>query len=208
MQTRRMGIFGASGTGKTTLAQSLITPKLATRLIVFDPMGEYKDPSIKKMATINDLVKHVRNNFGSFRVSYVPPATARADALNKLSAVALKIQAPYQDKPEGKLLTFLVDELHLGLPLHGESKCPHFGELNTHGRHFHIDIIGVSQRIAKCGMDFRSQLTQSVIFALGAPQDVAAASALGYQAKTIESLVNFQWISKKDGVISHGKTKK
>ncbi len=204
MQTIRMGIFGQSGSGKTTLAKSMIKPKDVKRLIVFDPEDEYDDCGLTDTAGLNDLIAKIRASKGGFRLRYVPPGVPahRVDALNKLSAIAIRLQSVASPAP----LLVLVDELHLAYGLH-ETKCPHFAELNTGGRKKNIAIVGISQRIANVGMDFRTQLTDSAVFSLTDANDVKAGAQLGYKPEMIESLSQFQYLTKKDGKIVKKNTK-
>lgn len=200
MQTIRMGIFGKSGSGKTTLAKSLIKPKDVKRVIVFDPEDEYGNCDLLLNPGLNDVIAFMRDK-KTFRLRYVPPASHRVDALNKLSAIIIRAQSVATPQP----LLVLVDELHLAYGLH-ETKCPHFAELNTGGRKKNIAIVGISQRIANVGMDFRTQLTDSAVFSLTDANDVKAGAQLGYKPEAIESLSQYQYLTQKDGKIVQKKT--
>ncbi len=215
MQTMRLGIFGRSGTGKSTLAKSLIKPLSIERLIVFDPHNEYGfDPKkqtakenlkLKQVSGINPLIAALSRAWDAgdtFRFRYVPHSAYRVDALNKVSAVINRMQ----DIPDPRPLWFLVDEIHLGYGLHDKLKCLNFGEVNTGGRKKNIHVIGCSQRVSWVGMDFRSQLTDSCVFHLNDAIDVKAGALLGYPAETIENLPLHQYLTKKDGKIVQKKT--
>ncbi len=208
MGAPRIGIFGASGSGKSTYARSMIKrlPKTA-RVMVFDPMNDYDGLGLETFEDLNLALAHVIANFKTFRFRYRPP-DATPHALNLMAGLAHKIQEPYSDIPTAPQLWFFADELHLAYPLHGDNSAPYFKKLCTHGRHLNIALVGITQRIASIGITFRSQAEETTIFRLRGEADIKAAVELGFDKQEIKSLVNYQWIKEKFGDISRGEVKK
>ena len=178
----RTGVFGRSGSGKSTWAKLAITG--LDRVIVFDPMDEYK--SLMRTRIVHnraDALDQVRRAMlahpRGFRIAYVPPAGKEAEALNTLSALVLAAQENYKAKKRGaKILTLVVEEMNLSFPVHGaEFKAPAFAEICSRGRASGIDLIGVSQGMAEVSMRFRRNLPKLVIFTQETENDIKAASA-------------------------------
>lgn len=175
----RIGVWGASGSGKSSWVKQRLngTP----RVVVFDPQDEYgglRGFRRFTQATTADMQRHILGNWRSFRVAYVPPAGAEAEALSALAWYLATLQdtAEAQGKPRPKL-TLVAEELNLAFPTHGATRCTGFAELCSRGRRRHIELIGVSQRIAEVSSRFRGNCTEQVIFRQGEKTDRERAAA-------------------------------
>ena len=204
IDSRRVGIFGASGSGKTTKALDLI--KNCCRLIVVDVMDDF----VGKFRRFTDLTELKRfciyNYVKGFRVSYVPPYGAEVRALDELSLFVKNLQVGYKDNKHAAKVTLFVDELNRTFPLGYTRERPlnGFGFLCNQGRHYGVNIVGVSQRVSMVDMPFRANLSDLYLFRLSDYNDVKAATAMigsQYRQRILE-LQNYNYIYKSDkGVI-------
>ncbi len=206
----KIGMFGASGSGKTSHAIALLSGLKENRVMIFDPLKEFKHlKGYTAFTKLNPLKDHVKKHFGNFKVRYCPPRGTEPQALNLFAGLAEIIQDPYMDDPNAPKLWFVADELHLGYGLHGDTLAPNFGNLCTHGRHLSIAMMCMSQRCAQVGTRWRAQVITAVIFRQKGAADLNATSSLsGIPIDRIQKLVNHEYLSERYGTITHGKTKK
>ena len=87
-QAQRLGIFGASGCGKTTKAREL-TAGLG-RVIYFDPLGEWgRDKGVKPFVSLDKLKQALRRNFGQgFRFAFFACIWGRRNAVAGLELLS------------------------------------------------------------------------------------------------------------------------
>jgi DNA helicase HerA-like ATPase len=172
------GIFGGSGSGKSTLVAKMI--KGQKRLIVFDTEDEYgpgrKHATTKvRVETVDEVRQAMRSDWNGFSISYVPPVGLESRALSSLCKLLMAAQEPARKKP-GKPVLLVVEEMSKSYPVHGwEKRCPGFNHICARGRHFNIQTIGVSQRIAEVSTNFRGNCTEAIILKQQQPIDVDAA---------------------------------
>ena len=118
-QARRVGIFGASGSGKTTKALELV--KNIERLVVFDPLDEFSYKFVK-FTDIKSLKNAILRNYTSgFKVRFVPNLGQAKKQLSEICVFLRLLQTGYKFSKFSSLITLYVDELDLGFPLN-ESK--------------------------------------------------------------------------------------
>ena len=202
--SRRVGIFGASGSGKTTKALDLI--KNCQRLIVFDPLDDFIG-SFRRFTSLDELKVYVIKHYTKgFRVCYVPPYAAEVRALSDLSEFVKYIQTGYKIGQHSAKVTLFVDELNRSFPLGLTRNKPlnAFGFLCNQGRHYGVNIGGVSQRMSMVDMPFRANLSDVYIFRLADFNDVkAATSVFGSQYRQhILNLPNYKYLYKhENGVL-------
>ena len=203
--SRRVGIFGASGSGKTTKALDLV--KKCQRLIVFDVMDDFVG-KFRRFTSLDDLKLFViRHYVDGFRVCYVPPYAGESMALEHLSAFIVQLQHGFKTQQHRAKITLFVDELNRSFPL-GVTKIKplnNFGFLCNQGRHYGVNLIGVSQRVSMVDMPFRANLSDLYIFRLADFNDVKAATSMvgsQYRQKILD-LPNYKYIYKNEnGVIA------
>lgn len=158
-----MGIFGASGTGKSFKARKLTAG--LERVVFFDPLGDFA----KNAIVINEydkLCSYVFNNWHKgLRISYRPQFGNEVKELDKVCKMLLLAQYGYARTHWSKL-TLVVDELDEGFPSGITQRNPKhgFAYLCKRGRHFGINIIGCSQRTAQVDVCFRGNLTGLYLF--------------------------------------------
>lgn len=209
----RIGVWGRSGSGKSSYVKKQI--KARKRLIIFDPMDEYTKalPGLVRVEhTRRDALELVRQamaaNWSGFRIAYVPPAGKEPAALSALSRLLMAAQKPFQEGRRGaKGITLVVEEMNQCFPLRGGvEKAPGFADICSRGRHFGIEVFGLSQRIAEVSTRFRGNCDETVVLAQKGPRDMdAAAAEIGRARQTVEGLARLHYLHEKDGVVKAGK---
>lgn len=193
----RIGLFGASGSGKSFKAKTLI--KDLKRVIIFDPLGEYAG---KKFFNLPELKKAiVKNLAGGFRFVFVPPYGGEVAALDDVSKFLIKLNL----QTFGVKVTLCVDELDLSFPsgIRQRNAKHAFGFLCLRGRHLGINLVGVSQRPAQVDVAFRANLSAVYYFRLAEPADMETAlKNLGRAyAEDLRGLQDRQYLYKKGGEV-------
>lgn len=209
----RLGVWGASGSGKSSKVKQLLRNR--SRLIVFDPLAEYaaelpglRNVEHKQASDLDKVRLAMKANWAGFKVAYVPPAGKEAAALSALSKLLMAAQQPFKDGKRGaKMLTLVVEEMNLSFPVSGGAqKCPGFADICSRGRHYGIEVIGVSQRIAEVSTRFRANNDETIILRQKGPNDIKAAAAeLGTTEAHVRTLKNLDYLHEKGGEITPGK---
>jgi len=205
----RIGVYGASGSGKTTKARELVSS--LRRLVVFDPLDEWARKGWARCTTVAGVRQALRRGWSKgFRVTFVPPAMGERRGLHDLSVLMRDAQAPFR-REQGPRLTLLVDEMNTAFPVNNlPDELYGFPELCSRGRHYGISIIGVSQRIAEVHTRFRGNMTAAYFFRQGDARDVATVSAMiGPQHKdAVRRLSNYEYMFFRGGQVAKGKTRR
>jgi len=205
----RIGVWGRSGSGKSTYVKALI--KSRTRVIVFDPLDEYGQ--LRGFATVrrvDDVRVAMRKRWDGFKVAYVPPSMNEAAALDRLALLCLAAQEPYRQGHDRRELTLVVEEMNLSFPVASlPAELRGFGEVCSRGRHYGIEAIGLSQRIAEVATRFRGNCTETVVFAQQGRRDLqAAVDALGFvDPAEVKALEDHAYIRAAGGQVERGKNR-
>lgn len=201
----RIGVWGASGSGKSSYVKQRL--KDHKRLIVFDPLDEYGPLCNVTVHSLDDVRKYIIPNYRSFKIAYVPPAGKEAAALSRLSKLAMKAQEGFKASGKGMDLTMIVEEMNLSFPVHGgAAKCPGFAEVCSRGRHYGLNVYGLSQRLAEVETRFRGNCTKSIILRQQGPNDVKAAMDVSGVDKTaITNLKNLEFLEVDSGEVKKSK---
>lgn len=200
----RIGVWGASGSGKSSYVKQLI--KNRPRTVFFDPLDEYGPLAKTKVTTLEGVRAAMRKDFGGFRIAYVPPAGQEARCLSALCRLLILAQEPFRTAGKGGHVTLVVEELNLSFPVAGGAeKCSGFAEVCSRGRHSGIEVYGLSQRIAEVSTRFRGNCTKTVVLRQQGPRDIAAATdALGAAKGRVGQLRNLQYLVGDAGEITEG----
>ena len=204
----RVGVFGASGSGKSSYVKRLI--KSAPRVVILDPMDEYAAEGAIRCTTIAQVQQVMAQGFNKFRIAFAPPSGNEAVALNRLSHLCLAAQAPFKGKLRGSELVLVVEEMNTSFNVYaGENKkLRAFAEICSRGRHSFIHVIGVSQRLAEVSTRFRGNMTECVAFRQQGRNDIAAAmDATGATKAQITGLKNLSYLRSIAGEITEGEIK-
>lgn len=205
----RILVCGASGSGKSAYAKRRLRDR--KRVIVLDAMDEYAVGKRRfcntRVTTLEGVKTEMRKNWSGFRIAYVPQAGLEPQSLNKLSALIMAAQKPYKDGHDDRFLTLVVEEMNQCFHVHGgDAKARKFAEICSRGRHYGVEVFGVSQRIAEIHTRFRGNCTESVILRQNGDNDVKASMAvLGAPKTQVQALKNLEYIHGKDGELTWGK---
>lgn len=198
----RVVVVGASGSGKSAYVKRYVGGQ--GRVLALDPMDEYSAQGFKRCTSVEQVRAAMRVSFKRFKIAYVPKSADEMGALNRLSHLALVAQQPWRGK-KGPELVLVVEEMNTCFPLHKASKVPAFAEVCSRGRHSHIHVVGVTQRLAEIDTRFRGNLTEAVVFRQTAPVDVrAVVDATGTPANRVSALKKLEYLQTKEGQITPG----
>ena len=202
-QAQRLGIFGASGCGKTTKARELI--RGLNRVIFFEPLADdlrrlVARDGFKPVAGLSELFQKVRANFvKGFKIAYYPTAGSEADELSKLADFLMAIQSGYGFRHNAQI-TLVIDELDLSFPTGESLKNPRngFKNLCCRGRHTGIHIVGLSQRMHLVDNVFRANCSAMYLYRHSEPADIdVGLKIIGREYRDkFRALDNFQYIYK------------
>lgn len=202
----RILVVGASGSGKSAYTKQRLRGQ--SRVVVFDPLDEYRElPGFRSHANINAVIGDMKARWKSFRIAYVPPSGDEMRALNTVSDLLLKVQAPYREGGPGGPVTFVIEEMNLSFPVNvGSHKVKRFSEICSRGRHFGIEVIGVSQRLAEIDTRFRGNCTENIVFnQVGDRDQSAAAAIIGCSKSKVGNLPKLHYVTRAGLDLSEGK---
>jgi len=148
-------IMGKRGSGKSYLAKKMI--QAASRLLVYDPMGEYfGGVVVDDFLELRDFWLKVYR--GRFRIIYRP-----IDAEAEFAPICRLAWACEN-------LTFLIEEVQTFC--NPRSICTDFKAIIAKGRKKEIEVIGVTQRPAEISKLLTSQAKEMYIFNTTEPNDI------------------------------------
>ena len=189
-----MGIFGASGSGKTTKARELT--KDLKRIIFFDPLGDFAGTrgAVVVSGNIAALKAEVIRRYTTgFKIVFVPVFGSVEKQLDEVCYFLVQMQAGYFAGLHNAQITLVVDELDEGFPSGVMQRNPKngFGYLCKRGRHYGLNLVGVSQRTAQVDVCFRGNLSALYLFRHADPIDTQkAVDMIGRQYK--ERFINLE----------------
>lgn len=200
---KRIGIFGASGSGKTTKARGII--KSIRRLIVFDSIkqewlreGKKWLPLFIPVFTIEELKKAILKHWiKGFQIVFVPKIGEEIKQLNDVCMVIWQMQAGYKSCHLAKI-TLLIDEAQEGVPSGTARDNPKHGALilARMGRDRGVNLIVASQRIKTVDIAIRANLDDIYVFRLSELADINEATQIFYDKKKLLQMANFQYFYK------------
>lgn len=199
-QAQRLGIFGASGCGKTTKAGELTSS--LNRIIFFDPLREQVgEKGSKAFYSLESIKAALRKDFSrGFRFAFCPEFGSEPELLQELSYFLVSLQGGYSSGQHSAQLTLVVDELDTSFPVGSMQKNRKngFGFLCCRGRHYGINLIGISQRMHLIDNVFRANCSGIYLFRHAEPADIdLGIKILGTEYReTFRNLDNYQYIYK------------
>lgn len=168
----RVGVWGASGSGKSSYVKAAMAQR--RRVVIFDPQAEYPG---KRLTNLETVRREMRGNWTGFRISYTSPPGKEAQALSALCRLLLAAQRPFKETGRGSPMVLVVEEMNLSFPVAGgAARSPGFAEVCSRGRHYGIEVWGVSQRIAEVDTRFRGNCTDTIVFRQKGQRDQSAAA--------------------------------
>lgn len=184
-------IFGKRGSGKSELAKKLSSDRIRSggpqRLLIYDTLGEYTDGVIvSDLMLLRDYWKKVYR--GNFRIIYQP-----VDPEGDFDSVCREV-CKCED------LTFLVEEMdRFARPL---ALSRQFKEIVQRGRHYRVELIGITQRPHGIDKLLTSQAKQMCIFNTTEPRDIDYfKEVVGYEVvKKIAAIQQYEYVNYRDGI--------
>lgn len=164
-------IYGARGSGKTT--RTLLLLRDRPRVVVFDPTGEYaREHRFKAVAGPAALRRYVARHWtGRYRVAWTPEGSF-VENLHGLATFLMACQRPYLEGASRDKITLVVEEMNLSFPattLPGHLSG--MAAMCNQGRHYGLDVIGVTQRPAQISTIFRGNAAETWIYPLAWADD-------------------------------------
>lgn len=199
-----IGVWGRSGSGKSTLVKRLLGGR--SRVVIFDMMDEYGAIAPAATDHLSTLVERIARNWrGGFRLRFLPAEGDPAEQLNMLAGVLARVQEPYRDGRDDRKITLVAEELAASYP--NVRRASAFTDLCQRGRHYGIELIGTSQRMADVNMAFRGNTSADYFFALRAAADYQAAGTLIGQGnvETLRGLKQHEYLKFARGEVTRGK---
>lgn len=176
-----IGCWGGRGSGKTTRQIELIEKR--DRVIVLDPMKSFAGKGFRRVNSLRDLYKAMKAGWGSgFRLILSTPSSEAGciEIMRKLSRDLFLIQKPYFDFKDSRKITLVLDEAHKFFPnrrMTPEEQEP-LEDIIALGRHYGIEMISASQRLAKVWTEYRGNCSQHYFFMQGDHSDFSAVLAI------------------------------
>lgn len=196
----RIGIFGASGSGKSYRARELVSN--LGRVIVFDGIGDFaRGGGFKTCYSLTDVLTLVKKGWKTgFKICFVPELGEEETSLDKLSKSLQHMQSGYMAETSKAKITLVVDEMDLSFPSGIRQRMPKHGFIGLclRGRHYGINLIGISQRPKLVDNSFRANMSAVYLFMLAEPDDIDVAIRLiGREyAQTFRNLNKYQYVYK------------
>ena len=186
-------ILGKTGSGKTTLARSLVKP--LTRTLILD--AGFEELGGLTFYTLDELGAYLDKSAGkggAFRASYTP--------LNTEWALMLEIA---RRLGEIEPITLVLEEADR-LPLPKE--LAEYDELISRGRHYGVNMIAISLYPYKIPAELRRQATAIYSFYQHEPRDLAyLEDVYGGHLETLQALGPYEYLKWTRTDVSKGKTK-
>lgn len=205
---RRIGLFGASGCGKTTKSRELI--QSASRLIVFDSiLGEWRDNCKKWLAggvVVYDLLslkkEILKRWYKGFKVVFVPTFAKEKKQLDEVARYILAIQSGFGLTHHAKL-TFLIDEAQECIPSGTAQTWANHGALMLArmGRKKGVNLLCLSQRLHTIDINIRANLDYTYFFRLEELSDINEATQIIHDKAGLLAMKNFDYYYKAGGQI-------
>ncbi|NVM23722.1 MAG: hypothetical protein HWN68_18330 [Desulfobacterales bacterium] len=168
MKNEIIFVSGQRGSGKTTWIKSHLRD--LNRYLLYDTLGEYEAPT--RFLDIESLLEYCKaKREGFFEVVFDPP---NDEDFPVFCRIALAVRRIY----------VVIEEMDL---FSKPSETPiELQRLIKYGRHYEINIIGVSRRPAEVSRLFTSQATRFILFKQIEPRDIAYfRSIIGPQAEIL-----------------------
>ena len=141
----------------------------------------------------------VRSWKSGFKLVLIPLMNKEELTLSMLSRQLMQMQAHYSLDHNAKI-TLVVDELDLSFPSGISQRMPGngFKNLCCRGRHFGVNVVGISQRAHMVDISFRANCNAFYLYRTAEPADIdTGVKILGKEYRaTLSKLNNFEYIYK------------
>ena len=208
--SERVGIFGASGSGKTSALREIITEAKIDRVIFIDPTGEARRKKwrgFRSAMTLAEVAKIIRKSPHTYKISFEPTPGSEQEDVQKVCAFVIAAQRGYER--DGKPIMVAMDEMNLYFGLHDAKKVPGLADLCSRGRHYGVELVGCSQGISEVSTRFRRNLSAAyVLRQMGKADTTAAAELVNMSHEDIKALKNFDILVERNGEVKKKRTRK
>ena len=205
-----IGVWGGRGSGKSTRIKEIV--KALPRVIVIDPTGEYmREKGFVSYKTLKGMYRGIRDNWNKgFKVSLNLSEVMDKEAIvRQISTDLLVMQKAYFDERDTRKITLVIDEMSLCVP--NRTMKPderEFLQLCNLGRHYGVEIIGASQRLAQVHTDFRGNTAENYYLRMMEHVDIQAAKrSIGDQAAKLPTLAPHNYLHFTSEGVKAGKNK-
>jgi hypothetical protein len=177
------------------------------RLICFDPQEEY---DYQQVTSLKELQKVMARDWNGFRVCYKPREDYEVQDLSALAGFLFKACKPYKAGRDPRQMCLVVEEIQISFP---NEKLPaghrRFEGMCQRGRHYGINVIGVTQQPATVSTRFRGNCSETHIFNLDWHTDIQAIGQMigPANAKKIRQLKPHESYIYRNGVLTPRKNK-
>lgn len=184
-----LGIFGGSGTGKTTYAMRYVAATHSRLVFIFDAEGEFADAmKIPPARTALEIDQAVQSGWVCFDPHTMFPGRLE-DALEFFATYALEAS---KRMPGRKL--FVVDEL--GRYMSGHDVPTPLKILVQTGRRYGIDGVFIGQQPNELHNTVRCQLSEVVCFQLTDDTALEFPRKFGFDPEAVRGLAPFRFIAR------------
>jgi DNA helicase HerA-like ATPase len=176
-----IGVWGARGSGKTTRQVELI--KSHDRVIVLDPIGSFKAQGFKTVRRLKDAYKEIKAGWNTgFKVIVRTPSSEKEciAVMTQLQHALFIIQKPYYSGRDKRKIMLVIDEAQKFFPNRRMAPAEQepLENIIALGRHYGIEMICASQRLAKVWTEYRGNCSQHYFFMQGDHTDFSAVLAI------------------------------
>lgn len=212
----QIGIFGCRGSGKTTCQKELLEER--RYVIALDPMGtEFRGPGWKRCTNKDQIILAIKEGWNhGFRLA-IPTGVGAGNCerfIGHFVPLLFDIQQPYSVGARhmvGHEITLAVDEADLFFPNKGHARTAQelVDNLTRRGRHYGIETIAASQRLAQVSTTFRGNCTEQYFFMQSDHTDIKAALAsLGPQhQRALRALKPHDYLHKSGATVVPGRNR-
>ncbi len=205
-------IVGSRGSGKSTLARQMA--KTFKCAVAIDPAGDWaKSPGWIKADTLKEVRAMMAGRYKrGFRICYTPPVGRERDALSQISKWAMEFQRPFHEERSTRKFCLVVDEMAEAYSNADQQRSDqsHFRRVILQGRHYGIEVIGITQRPQDVATRYRSQAAVVYAFRVG---EVAARKPIaeligGREAGALVGLARGEYLEIEAGNVTKRRTRK
>jgi chromosomal replication initiation ATPase DnaA len=159
-------IFGKTGTGKSFLANNLISD--FSRTIIVDPKHEYKNGLI--FYTFEVLANYIIDN------KFLNDINKEFNFICRFNLES-EIESLFELCEIVENVCLLIDEIEFYID--SRNKSTYLNNLINYGRHHNISLIGIARRPAEMSTTLKSQVDKIFSFQMSLPNDVKYMENLG-----------------------------
>lgn len=211
--TRQIFIAGAKGWGKSTLARELTGRD--KRRIVLDPSGDWERSGLAGTSRLSVVSETIARNWQrGFAIVYRAPVGSENVELARLAMLlhAYLVERGLYRRRASDELTVIVDEMADAYSTADQQSraCRWTRKMVAQGRHWGVSLVGISQRPQDVSAQFRDLSDEYYAFALHSDTGQRAViDAMGRaNGAAYLSLGKHEYLAKRAGVVSRGKTRK